>query len=500
MRRAVASLFGLALAGVAACQGSPGDAALPTRTCNVIVWHQPVERDGGRGGRRRLERLGASGAADECVGRSRLARDVDPAQPRASTSTRSSRTDSGSLDPTVPTTGFYEDQEVTWVDVPDCSTPGLTVDTAAGSADGRATIEATFLASTSRAPLDPSTLTVTATDGSLVAPSSLTTNPAAGTIALAFAGLSSGKHTLSLHANDTNGRSADPAWSTLWIEPQPFDPRDMVLYQVMVDRYRGPGGAALAQPSIPSARAGGTVSGVTAAIASGELAALGVNALWLSPLYANPDGFFPGTDGRPYSSYHGYWPIDPRAIEPTLAPEADIDALIATAHAHDMRVLFDVVPNHVHEQHPYAQAHLDDGWFNHPDGTCICGIDLRLGDPHHRLLVRRLPPRPRLAKRRRRRPGHERRPLVDRPLRRRRHPHRRGPDDVARRDAPDRRPRSAPSTTTPPTRSSSSARTSSARTTSISSSTSSAPSASTASSTSRSCGRSAARSPTRRSR
>ena len=190
----------------------------------------------------------------------------------------------------------------------------------------------------------------------------------------------------------------------------------------------------------------------------------------------------------------------PRATEPTMAPEADIDTLIATAHAHDMRVLFDVVPNHVHEQHPYAQAHLNGGWFNHPDGTCICGDDVRLDDAHHRLLVRRLPPGPRLAEPGGRRPGHERRPLVDRPLRRRRHPHRRRPDDVARRDPPDRHRDPRASTTTRRTRSSSSARTSSARTTSISSSTSSAPTASTASSTSRSCGRCAARSPTRPSR
>jgi glycosidase len=38
-----------------------------------------------------------------------------------------------------------------------------------------------------------------------------------------------------------------------------------------------------------------------------------------------------------------------------------------------MRVLFDVVPNHVHAQHPYAQQNLSGGWFNHPDGSCICG-------------------------------------------------------------------------------------------------------------------------------
>jgi glycosidase len=277
------------------------------------------------------------------------------------------------LDPTVPTSGFYEDQEVTWIDVADCSVPGLTVGAASGSSDGHATIDATFIAAKSLDPLDPSSIAVTAHDGSTVTPSSLDATPTTGAVTLAFAGLAPGKHTLSLHARDTKGREADPAWATIWIEPTPFDPRDMILYQVMVDRYRGPNGAPLVQPSIPSARAGGTVSGVTAAIASGEIASLGFNAIWVSPLYANPDGWFPGTDGRPYSSYHGYWPIAPRATEPTMAPEADIDALVAAAHAHDMRVLFDVVPNHVHEQHPYAQAHLTSGWFNHPDGSCICG-------------------------------------------------------------------------------------------------------------------------------
>jgi glycosidase len=276
-------------------------------------------------------------------------------------------------DPTVATTGFHDNIEVTWVDALDCATPGLSIDRAAGSADGHGSVNATFLASTARDPLDPSSVTVTARDGSLVAPSSATIDASRGAIELGFAGLSPGKHTLSFHAKDVKGRAADPAWATLWIEPKEFDPRDLVLYQVMVDRYRGPGGAELAPPAIPSARAGGTVSGVTAAISSGELSRLGVNAIWLSPLYANPDGWFPGADGRLYSSYHGYWPIDARATEASMAPEADIDALIATAHAHDLRVLFDVVPNHVHAQHSYAQANLGRGWFNHPDGSCICG-------------------------------------------------------------------------------------------------------------------------------
>src|SRR5262249_13191161 len=80
-----------------------------------------------------------------------------------------------------------------------------------------------------------------------------------------------------------------------------------------------------------------------------------------------------GSDGHIYSSYHGYWPIAARALDARLATEASLDALVAAAHARGMRVLFDVVPNHVHQQHPYVAAHLKDGWFDHPDGSCICG-------------------------------------------------------------------------------------------------------------------------------
>ncbi|MDB4933651.1 MAG: Neopullulanase, partial [Labilithrix sp.] len=40
------------------------------------------------------------------------------------------------------------------------------------------------------------------------------------------------------------------------------------------------------------------------------------NTLWLSPLYKNPEGEFPGTDGHSYTSYHGYWPTASRVLDP----------------------------------------------------------------------------------------------------------------------------------------------------------------------------------------
>jgi glycosidase len=275
-------------------------------------------------------------------------------------------------DPNVPTTAVRDGAEVTWVDVASCDAPLVRIDSSSGSADGHAAMGATFLASRAGDPVDPSSLAAVDQDGTALPVSAFSADPSSGSVTVSAAGLSVGKHVFTVTASDRRGRPADPALATVWIEPTPFDARDTVIYQVMVDRYRSEEGA-LAAPASPGGRAGGTVDGVRAAVESGEIQALGVNTLWLSPLQTNPDGDFPGLDGRPYTGYHGYWPSDARSTENQQATEQSLDALIAAAHARGIRVLFDVVPHHVHQQHPYFMEHATDGWFLHPDGSCVCG-------------------------------------------------------------------------------------------------------------------------------
>ena len=62
-----------------------------------------------------------------------------------------------------------------------------------------------------------------------------------------------------------------------------------------------------------------------------------------------------------------------------MAAEADVDALVAAAHARGIRVLFDVVPHHVHAEHPYWTQHKADGWFQDVDGSCVCGVGAARG-------------------------------------------------------------------------------------------------------------------------
>ncbi len=268
----------------------------------------------------------------------------------------------------VPMSAFHEGQEVALAMVPDCEQPELRVESvvASASASASATIHARFLAARGNdAALDAASI---AFDGLPSASVRVVTADArTGEVVLEVIGLARGKSMLHLTAADARGRRTAPAHATLWNEAHPWDPRDAIVYQVVLDRFRGEAGP-LVPPKTPADRAGGTLAGLRKAVEAGEMERLGVNTLWLSPLYRNPDGVFPGTDGRLYSSYHGYWPTASRALDPRVTTEEELDRFMRAAHERGLRVLFDVVPNHVHEQHPWVKEHPD--WFVR---DCTCG-------------------------------------------------------------------------------------------------------------------------------
>ncbi len=68
---------------------------------------------------------------------------------------------------------------------------------------------------------------------------------------------------------------------------------------------------------------------------------LGVDALWLSPIFRSP------------MADAGYDISDYCDIDPLFGSLADIDRLIVEAHARDIRVLLDFVPNHTSDEHPW---------------------------------------------------------------------------------------------------------------------------------------------------
>lgn len=70
------------------------------------------------------------------------------------------------------------------------------------------------------------------------------------------------------------------------------------------------------------------------------LDALGVSAVWLSPIH-------------PAGSYHGYDVLDYAAVNPDFGTDADLQAFIDAAHARGIRVYLDYVLNHTGKDHPW---------------------------------------------------------------------------------------------------------------------------------------------------
>jgi alpha-glucosidase len=90
------------------------------------------------------------------------------------------------------------------------------------------------------------------------------------------------------------------------------------------------------------------------------LAALGIDAIWFNPWYPSP------------MADAGYDISDYRSIDPVFGTLDDADGLIAEAHAHGIRIIVDVVPNHCSDQHPWfisalaagpGSAARDQFWF-----------------------------------------------------------------------------------------------------------------------------------------
>ena len=91
---------------------------------------------------------------------------------------------------------------------------------------------------------------------------------------------------------------------------------------------------------------GGDLQGVTARLREGYFEALGVDAIWTTPVIENVRGFVEEGDyGKTYA-YHGYWPLDWTSVDPNLGDEADFAEMVATAHERGIRIIVDVIVNH----------------------------------------------------------------------------------------------------------------------------------------------------------
>ena len=277
------------------------------------------------------------------------------------------------LDPANPYSKYVGGVENSLVEVEDCALPQLGFVKLDRTPDGTMSAQVQYVDGSGAAGIDPDKLEVLL-DGAPVA-GALTMMAPNGLLTIGASGLAKDKHRLAIHAADKAGHPARELTVPFWIEDQPFDFRDGLLYFAFTDRFRNgaPGNDALVSGVDGRANyLGGDYAGIQLAIESGYFDALGVRTLWLSPPNTNPDHGETGTGGHLYTGYHGYWPTSGREVQARFGGLPALKALVAAAHKRGLRVIVDTVLNHVHKDHPFWVQHKNDGWFN-GTGGCVCG-------------------------------------------------------------------------------------------------------------------------------
>ena len=104
--------------------------------------------------------------------------------------------------------------------------------------------------------------------------------------------------------------------------------REAVVYQIYPRSFQDSDGDGI-----------GDVPGIISRL--DYLQQLGVDVVWLSPIYTSPQ------------DDNGYDIADYQDIDPTFGTLADVDELIAQAHARGIRIVMDLVVNHTSDEHPW---------------------------------------------------------------------------------------------------------------------------------------------------
>ncbi|NEB02583.1 glycoside hydrolase family 13 protein [Streptomyces sp. SID13726] len=112
--------------------------------------------------------------------------------------------------------------------------------------------------------------------------------------------------------------------------------RSAVIYQVYIRSFADGDGDGV-----------GDIAGIRSRLP--YLKSLGVDALWINPWYKSP------------MADHGYDVADYREIDPLFGTVAEAERLVEEAHAHGIRIVSDIVPNHSSDQHAWFRAALTAG-------------------------------------------------------------------------------------------------------------------------------------------
>lgn len=160
---------------------------------------------------------------------------------------------------------------------------------------------------------------------------------------------------------------------------QGFDNSDMI-YLLMPDRFSNgnpdnddmPGMLEKADRSNPNGRHGGDIQGIVNNL--DYLNDLGVTSIWINPLLEN---------NMPAYSYHGYAVTDLYKVDPRFGTNEDYKNLVQTAHEKGLKVIQDMIFNHLGTNYFWKDDLPMQDWYNQwPEFTRSNYRGGAVNDPH----------------------------------------------------------------------------------------------------------------------
>ncbi|WP_328803644.1 carbohydrate binding domain-containing protein [Paenibacillus puerhi] len=114
---------------------------------------------------------------------------------------------------------------------------------------------------------------------------------------------------------------------------------------------------------------GGDIKGLTQKLQEGYFTELGVNAIWISAPWEQMHGWVGGKEGDfAHYAYHGYYGLDFTAMDKNMGTVQEMREFVDLAHSKGIRIILDVVMNHV--AYPTLKDMAD---FNYGDRGGLSG-------------------------------------------------------------------------------------------------------------------------------
>lgn len=136
-----------------------------------------------------------------------------------------------------------------------------------------------------------------------------------------------------------------------------------VIYQIITDRFldgnpgNNPTGSIFDKNDMRKYH-GGDWQGIINKINDNYFTNMGVTALWISPPVENITTLDPTNNS---AAYHGYWARDFFKTNSAFGSATDFQTLVSTAHAKNIKIIIDFVPNHTSTSEYSGYTFPEDG-------------------------------------------------------------------------------------------------------------------------------------------